>query len=114
MHIPGLPQAGGFTITSTPRDLKADNFIDLAVQHSPNNPPAAWLWQEKTKILNVPLFIRAGGSFVWPPPGIETELIERLVFVAGGVGIKLVFTTLVIPNNPILMEILLLVPLCPS
>lgn len=32
--------------------------------------------------------IRVGGSFIWPPPGINVTSIERLVFVAGGVGIK--------------------------
>jgi hypothetical protein len=32
--------------------------------------------------------VRAGGSFVWPPPGIEVKRIRRVVFIAGGVGIK--------------------------
>lgn len=90
MHIPEVPQAGGFTITSTPRDLKVNQYLELAVQSSPGNPPAAWLWQKKEKILGKELLIRAGGNFVWPPPGLQLESIKNLVFVAGGVGIKLV------------------------
>ena len=34
------------------------------------------------------LMIRVGGSFVWPPPGIDVKTVKRVVFVAGGVGIK--------------------------
>ena len=32
--------------------------------------------------------MRAGGRFVWPPPGIELKKIKRVVFIAGGIGIK--------------------------
>ncbi len=62
--------------------------MELAIQASPRNPPAAWLWQASSKILGSQLSIRAGGSFVWPPPGIDLASIEKVVFVAGGVGIK--------------------------
>ncbi|KAL2037394.1 hypothetical protein N7G274_009879 [Stereocaulon virgatum] len=88
VHVPHIPQAGGFTITSTPQDLKRKSHLELAVKCSPTNPPAAWLWQEPSKILRSTLFIRVGGSFVWPPPQIDAASIERLVFVAGGVGIN--------------------------
>jgi hypothetical protein len=60
----------------------------LAVQKSPNNPPAAWLWQDQQTILGQELKVRVGGSFVWPPTGIDLNGIENVVFVAGGVGIK--------------------------
>jgi hypothetical protein len=83
-----IPQAGGFTITSTPEDLKREGYLELAIQRSPNNPPAAWLWQKQDKIEGSELLIRAGGNFVWPPPGIDINTIQNLVFVAGGVGIK--------------------------
>lgn len=29
-----------------------------------------------------------GGSFVWPPPNIDLDKIEKVVFIAGGVGIN--------------------------
>ncbi|RYC57472.1 hypothetical protein CHU98_g8748 [Xylaria longipes] len=71
VYVPGVEKAGGFTITSTPRDARlphptstresaADEspddentaavarggpYLELAVQRSPENPPAAWLWQ---------------------------------------------------------------------
>ena len=93
--IRGLPHAGGFTITSAPQDAKPsaeptqrDGYLELAIQKSPRNPPAAWLWQEKAEILGSNLLVRVGGNFVWPPPGIDVQSIKRVVFVAGGVGIK--------------------------
>lgn len=89
VFVPGLPKAGGFTITSTPNHAKgARGYVELAVQNSPKNPPAAWLWQEKKKIIDQRLLIRVGGSFVWPPPHIHLPRLKRVIFVAGGVGIK--------------------------
>lgn len=88
--IPGLPKAGGFTITSTPAEassISKEPYLELAVQKS-DNPPAQWLWKNPEKILNTELRVRVGGSFTWPPPGINEHDIERAVFVAGGVGIK--------------------------
>ena len=32
--------------------------------------------------------MRVGGSFIWPPPGLEVNRIKRVMFIAGGVGIK--------------------------
>jgi len=89
VHVLSIPQAGGFTITSTPEDLEKKNgYLELAIQASPRNPPAAWLWQASSKILGSELVIRAGGSFCWPPPGIDIASIGKVVFIAGGVGIK--------------------------
>lgn len=95
MHVPGIKKAGGFTITSVPRDALPKlgdtthrPFLELAVQQSPDNPPAAWLWQPTDAILGKELHVRVGGSFVWPPPGVNVEKVKRVVFVAGGVGIK--------------------------
>ena len=97
VHIPGLPQAGGFTITSTPLEAQPtgnptprDGFLELAIQKSPRNPPAAWLWRPESEIIRSELLVRVGGSFVWPPQGIDMQSINRVVFVAGGVGIKYV------------------------
>lgn len=119
MHIPSIPQAGGFTITSTPADAQVlpspappteslsveeegvppvgprgrEPYVELAVQESPSSPPAAWLWRPKEEILGKQLSIRVGGSFVWPPSGIDLGQITNIVFVAGGVGIKYVCST---------------------
>lgn len=54
------------------------------------NPPAQWLWRPIEEILDTQLAVRVGGSFTWPPPPglLDTSAIERLVLIAGGVGIK--------------------------
>jgi ferredoxin-NADP reductase len=88
VHVPGIHKAGGFTITSPPSLLQPPtNYLELAIQKSSLNPPAAWLWQKPESILGSELLVRVGGSFVWPPPLKESE-IRRVVFVAGGVGIN--------------------------
>ncbi|KAL8942593.1 MAG: hypothetical protein Q9216_001575 [Gyalolechia sp. 2 TL-2023] len=92
VHLPGIRQAGGFTITSTPQDAQYSDgqtgYLELAVQKSPNNPPAAWLWRPEKEILGAGIIVRVGGSFVWPPPNVDLGSITSLVFVAGGVGIN--------------------------
>lgn len=120
VYVPGVPKAGGFTITSTPSRARgrrtsalstesaavtaageevgggggepgayAYAYLELAVQKSPENPPAAWLWQEEGTILDKELRVRVGGSFVWPPPGINVRSsLRKAVFVAGGVGVN--------------------------
>ncbi|KAK8111797.1 uncharacterized protein PG998_008254 [Apiospora kogelbergensis] len=127
VYCPGVPKAGGFTITSPPSKArpssssvadravsdkdprpnkdndeekpaaKSPGYLELAVQNSPANPPAAWLWQGEEKgmakptkdtIIDRELRVRVGGSFVWPPPGINVHTLRRVVFVAGGVGIN--------------------------
>ncbi|EMC94484.1 hypothetical protein BAUCODRAFT_124102 [Baudoinia panamericana UAMH 10762] len=89
--IPGLPRAGGFTITSTPSDAKPSNhslpYLELAVQKS-SNPPAQYLSRPEHEILGTHLVVRVGGSFVWPPPHLGVSKIDRLILVAGGVGIN--------------------------
>ncbi|EME88378.1 uncharacterized protein MYCFIDRAFT_185089 [Pseudocercospora fijiensis CIRAD86] len=89
--IPGLQQAGGFTITSTPQDAMPSThsspYLELAVQRS-SNPPAQWLWRDTEEIISTQLTVRVGGSFTWPPPHLDTQGIDRLVLIAGGVGIN--------------------------
>ncbi|KAF2192666.1 hypothetical protein K469DRAFT_654433 [Zopfia rhizophila CBS 207.26] len=139
VHVPGIEEAGGFTITSTPRDAvprdsslstdaESSPFLELAVQKSPENPPAAWLWQHEENILGKELTVRVGGSFVWPPPEVDIDKIKRVVFIAGGVGInplismlshirqecasvghvRLLYSTKLPSNNPNHSEILFL------
>ena len=91
--IPGLPKAGGFTITSAPSEARPSShvspFLELAVQKS-SNPPAQWLSRPEEEILGQKLVVRVGGSFTWPPPNLDAGGIDRLVLIAGGVGIKYV------------------------
>jgi len=93
--IPSIPKAGGFTITSPPTSaLPSANpptpgHIELAIQKSPN-PPAQYFHLPAPEILNTPLHIRVGGSFTYPPPAlpIPATSINRLILIAGGVGIN--------------------------
>ncbi|KAK4188217.1 hypothetical protein QBC35DRAFT_496970 [Podospora australis] len=90
-HPPFTPnqKPGGFTITSSPSPSSPQNTtIELAIQSSPSNPPAAYLWQDPpTSLLNTPVKVRIGGSFVFPPPSPSFP-VKKVVFVAGGVGIN--------------------------
>lgn len=85
---------GGFTITSPPQassQAQEDPHIELAIQISPDNPPAAFLWRPASEILNSTLSFKVGGNFVYPPMTLnrtECESIDRAVFIAGGVGIN--------------------------
>lgn len=95
-----MPKAGGFTITSAPSaavpqwgsrpdgQVPQQAYLELAIQKSPNNPPAAWLWKPLPEIMNAEVKVRVGGSFVWPPAGIDVSSLRKVVLVAGGVGIN--------------------------
>ena len=94
-YVPGITKAGGFTVTSSPSTSGAAPsgsgipYLELAVQESPENPIARWLWQPKDQILGRTLQVRIGGSFVFPPLGnSRLQGVERVVFIAGGVGIN--------------------------
>jgi hypothetical protein len=119
-YIPGVPKAGGFTITSAPSSSSSSSsespYFELAVQESPENEPAAWLWRPVGEILGERLRVRVGGRFVFPPlaplakkndasdvvAGAVTggddddddddddvgKGLKRVVFVAGGVGVN--------------------------
>ncbi|KAL4955623.1 hypothetical protein BDW69DRAFT_193076 [Aspergillus filifer] len=123
VHIPSVPNAGGFSITSTPADAQVlpslepldelvpadetvvapsaprEPYIELAVQHAPSNPASAWLWRPVEEILGKELSIRVGGSFVWPPAGVKLEALRNVVFVAGGVGINPIISMISHLNN---------------
>ena len=86
VFVPGIAKAGGFTITSSPSDNK---LVELAIKKSPDQP-ATWLWRPKKEVLGEELIVRVGGSFVWPPPGVDTESVDHVLFIAGGIGIKYV------------------------
>jgi hypothetical protein len=110
--VPGVDKAGGFTLTCPPSAALASSttgrdggeeerslqpYLELAVQASPENPAAAWLWRPARQILGETLQVRIGGAFVFPPSpstvdddGREDGLrgVRRLVLVAGGVGVN--------------------------
>lgn len=93
--MPGVSKPGGFTITSAPSraqkkpppaSASADGdgaappaqlpYLELAVQKSPDNPAAQYLWRPTEEILSSELRVRVGGSFVWPPPGVQPMVSE--------------------------------------
>lgn len=94
--MPDTPRAGGFTITSPPSAARQQQqqqhpYLELAVQESPDNAPAAWLWRPREEILGATVRVRVGGSFVFPPPAWDSwegGRRRRLVLVAGGVGVN--------------------------
>ncbi|CAG8959204.1 hypothetical protein HYFRA_00012562 [Hymenoscyphus fraxineus] len=93
VFTPPYPERpGGFTITSPPSalhpppDSPKKPYLELAIQKSPSNPPANYLFQHNSKLISSKLLIRVGGSFIYPPS--PTRPIRRLVFVAGGVGVN--------------------------
>ncbi|KAJ9615329.1 hypothetical protein H2200_001404 [Cladophialophora chaetospira] len=94
LYIPNIDVVGGFTITSPPQassQSQEDPHIELAIQDSPSNPPAAYLWRPKSEILDSTVSFKVGGNFVYPPPTFDRgkcERIKRAVFIAGGVGIN--------------------------
>lgn len=99
MHIPSIEQAGGFTITTSPQTTSQQHepYLDLAIQVSPGNPPAAFLWRSAPEILNSTVYIRVGGRLVYPPSTLgveECRKIQRAVFVAGGVGVNPIMSML--------------------
>lgn len=109
LHIPEIERVGGFTITSPPQTAMRlpaptpssttppsaatfdDPYLELAIQKSPENPPAAYVWQNPEEIMNAPVRFRIGGNFTHPPMGLsmqEFRNIDNVVLVAGGVGIN--------------------------
>merc|ERR1711939_41547 len=94
LYIPDVDVVGGFTITSPPQasaQSQDDPHIELAIQASPSNPPAAYLWRPVSEILDSTVTFRVGGNFTYPPLTLnreECENIDRVVFIAGGVGIN--------------------------
>lgn len=92
-YVPDVPEPGGFTITSAPsaaapRDGQPPPYLEVAVQESPGNAAAAWLWRPAGRIVGSTLRVRVGGSFVFPPPHGSLDGIRRVVFVAGGAGVN--------------------------
>ncbi|KAL2266461.1 hypothetical protein VTJ83DRAFT_5813 [Remersonia thermophila] len=87
----GIAKPGGFTLTSAPSLAShgcGSPHLELAVQHSPDNPVAAYLFRPAEQLLRTPVSVRIGGSFVFPPPRSGPAPLRRVVFVAGGMGVN--------------------------
>jgi Flavodoxin reductases (ferredoxin-NADPH reductases) family 1 len=66
--------------------MKPYKYIELAIQHAPDNPVAVYLFRPVSQLLNTEVTVRVGGSFVFPPAGdIPFKIV---VFVASGMGIN--------------------------
>ncbi|KAL7794999.1 hypothetical protein V8C37DRAFT_375193 [Trichoderma ceciliae] len=108
-YMPDVSKAGGFTITSAPSAALTgpSPYLELAVQESPENEPAAWLWRPVGEILGKTLRVRVGGRFVFPLSGESDDdgdgdgdgsgdvasasaasAPKKMVLVAGGVGVN--------------------------
>lgn len=65
------------------------------MQESPRNPPAAWLWHgDPDALVGETLQVRIGGSFTFPPRDGLSDGIDKVVFVAGGVGVNPIMSML--------------------
>ena len=81
--IPGEPQVGGFSMTSSPHELQSLSTLDLAVKMS-SWPPARWI-HSKCKEGDTVAF-RFGGDFFYDATQMNQP--HSLLLIAGGVGIN--------------------------
>lgn len=81
--IPGEPQVGGFSMTSSPHRLQTLGTVDLAVKAS-SWPPARWI-HTKCKKGDTVAF-RFGGEFYYASQ--MNSKPHSLLLIAGGVGIN--------------------------
>ncbi|PRW59202.1 oxidoreductase NAD-binding domain-containing 1 [Chlorella sorokiniana] len=79
--VPGIAAVGGYSFTSTPRQLERCGTFDLAIRRSAH-PVATWL-HDKARAGDE-VAVRIGGSFTYQP-GDERR---PLLLLAGGVGIN--------------------------
>ncbi|RHZ69747.1 hypothetical protein Glove_279g13 [Diversispora epigaea] len=85
VFISSISIVGGFSITSTPQLYSNTNTFELAIKNS-NHPPAKW-FHEIARIGDM-VQVRVGGNFVWNEEIEYQQGIERIIFIAGGVGIN--------------------------
>ena len=82
-YVDGVPEVGGFSVTSTPRQLRQDGTLSLAVKRSAH-PPARWVHNECRPGASVQVI--AGGAFTFPMGPEDTG--RDLLLLAGGIGIN--------------------------
>ena len=78
VDINGHPQAGGYSITSSPQQAGS---IELAVKSSTRHPVTRWL-HETAKVGDRVRISRGQGVFVYQP-----EMSHRVVLIGAGVGV---------------------------
>ncbi|GBF95256.1 hypothetical protein Rsub_08287 [Raphidocelis subcapitata] len=79
---PGTKQIGGFSITSTPEELRETGTFDLAVKAT-QHPVAQWLASQAAPGAKV--HVRVGGTFTLRPESLQPG--RPSLFVAGGIGV---------------------------
>jgi hypothetical protein len=93
LHLDGLEVLRGYGIISVPgaalaaQDLAPGSkpHVEVIIQNAPQiQQPRA----EVSLLVGTQLNISFGGSFVWPPNNVHTTPITRVVFLAGGVGVR--------------------------
>ncbi|KAL9967127.1 hypothetical protein ACROYT_G025298 [Oculina patagonica] len=89
LFIPGVSTVGGFTICSSPRELKETSTVELAIKYS-EHPPALWV-HTKCRV-GSKVHMRVGGDFYFDPNPDDPS--PDLLLVAGGVGINPVYSIL--------------------
>ncbi|CAG8583927.1 174_t:CDS:2 [Diversispora eburnea] len=85
VFISSISIVGGFSITSTPQLYSNTNTFELAIKNS-NHPPAKW-FHEMARIGDM-VQVRVGGNFVWNEEIEYQQGTERIIFIAGGVGMN--------------------------
>ncbi|XP_055329443.1 oxidoreductase NAD-binding domain-containing protein 1-like isoform X2 [Paramacrobiotus metropolitanus] len=81
--ISGVDIVGGFSICSTPKLLREQRLLELAVKKS-KHPPVAWV-HDKCRVGST-VQIQAGGEFFYDPRPSDPP--KDLLLLAGGVGIN--------------------------
>ena len=96
MFIPDVDVVGGFSMTSIPSQLP---YFSLAIKDA-DHPPTRWLTSECQ--VGDFVTIRSGGDFFWteecsmpvPESSIDAKKEDRILLVAGGIGINPLFSIL--------------------
>jgi len=82
LFVDGLERPGGFSIVSSPEELRRQGTLTLAVKAS-SSPVVGWLHSEARVGSRVRM--RVGGKFVWDAAAADAR--RPLLLVAGGVGL---------------------------
>ena len=85
---PGIPKPGGYSVASSPGQLRRDGTFDLLVKTSRSSACGQWIYGRCAP--GDEARVRVGGSFF----ASEADLRAPLLLVAGGIGISPLFALL--------------------